>query len=58
VTPDLYTYSPAFQDRAAKELTGSPPCDRLVLTSDCSAVNRLVQDYGRVRDQIRAAHGD
>jgi hypothetical protein len=54
VTPDLYTYSPAFQDRAAKELTGSPPCDRLVLTSDCSAVNRLVQDYGRVRDQIRA----
>lgn len=53
-TPDLYVYSPAFQDRAAKEMTGSPPCDRLVLTNDCSAVNRLVKDYERVRDKIRA----
>lgn len=58
VMPDHYTYAPAFQSRAASELSGlAPPCDRVEPTSDCSAISRLVVDYGDVRRQIRAAQG-
>lgn len=55
MTPDLYEYSPAFTTRAADELQGlGEACDRVEPAAACSALQRLVRDYGVVRDQIRA----
>lgn len=56
VLPDHHYYSPAFQTRAADELKALPaPCDRVEPVPPCSAVGRLVIDFGDVRQQIRAA---
>ena len=55
-TPDLYQYAPEIQQRAANELTDlGPPCPRTTFVAGCSAVKTMVMDYGKVRDQIRAA---
>lgn len=53
----LFQYSPAFQTRAADELQTMPsaPCARDVPTAPCSAVRRMIQDYGFDRDQMRTA---
>jgi hypothetical protein len=55
VAPDMPAYSPAFQDKAADELTEADrPCDRVEPVPPCSATARLVIDYGMIRQQIRA----
>lgn len=56
VAPDVVEYKPAVQDRAANELDRlGKPCPADTVIADCSAVSRFVLDYGRMRDQIRAA---
>ena len=55
ISPDLAGYSKEFQTQAANELTVmKPPCARDVANEHCSAVYRLVIDYGDTRQQIRA----
>lgn len=54
VALSLYDYSPEFQGRAAAELEAAPrPCDRDEAADDCSALARMVIDYGVVRNEIR-----
>ena len=56
VAPDIVDYTAAVQDRAADELERlGKPCPADTVISDCSAVARFVIDYGRMRDQVRAA---
>ena len=56
VAPDLVDYTAAVQDRAADELDRlGKPCPADTVIADCSAVARFVLDYGRMRDQVRAA---
>jgi len=56
VAPDLVDYTAAVQDRAADELDRlGKPCPADTVTADCSAVARFIIDYGRMRDQVRAA---
>ena len=56
IAPDLVEYKPAVQDRAANELDRlGKPCPADTVIADCSAVSRFVIDYGRMRDQVRAA---
>ena len=58
VAPDLVEDSPALMERAATELRAmGPACDPVEPAGDCSAVARLVRDYGIARDQIRALTG-
>jgi hypothetical protein len=55
LSPDLAGYSKEFQNHAANELTAlKPPCARDVANEHCSAIYRLVIDYGDTRQQIRA----
>lgn len=55
-TPDLYNYDDSVQERAAEEVDQlAPPCPRDQVFADCSALHRMIIDYGTVRDQIRAA---
>lgn len=54
VLPHLATYSDEFQDQAADELSELPlPCARDVVSEGCSAIHRLVDDYGVLREKIR-----
>ena len=56
VAPDVVDYTAAVQDRAADELDRlGKPCPADTVIADCSAVARFVIDYGRMRDQVRAA---
>ena len=57
VTPPIETYSKELQDAAAAEMRAIPgPCPRdTANVSDCSALKRLVIDYGDLRQRIRAA---
>ena len=57
VTPPIEDYSKELQDAAAAEMKAIPgPCPRdTVNVSDCSALKRLVIDYGDLRQRIRAA---
>lgn len=56
VAPDVVDYTAAVQDRAADELDLlGRPCPADTVIADCSAVARFVLDYGRMRDQVRAA---
>ena len=57
VTPDLPTYSDAFQERLADEMANSDqrPCDPIQPRPPCAAWKRAVIDYGDLRDRIRAA---
>ena len=53
-TPDLIPYETEVKQRAAQELReAGPPCPRDVVIADCSAVHRMIKDYGLLRDQIR-----
>lgn len=54
ISPTHYHYSQEFLDLAAEE-TGvlGEPCDRNAIDHECSALLRLILDYGRVREQIR-----
>ena len=57
VTPPIEAYSKELQDAAAAEMKAIPgPCPRdTVNVTDCSAVKRMVIDYGDLRQRIRAA---
>ena len=57
VTPPIEAYSNELQAAAAAELTSlNGPCPRdTVNVTDCSAVKRIVIDYGDLRQRIRAA---
>ena len=56
VAPDVVDYSASVQDRAAAELDVlGEPCPTDAVLADCSALARFVGDYGRMRDQVRAA---
>lgn len=56
VAPDVVDYSASVQDRAADELERlGEPCPADAVLADCSALARFVVDYGRMRDQVRAA---
>lgn len=56
IAPEPAEYADAVQQRAAAELGGLPaPCPRNRVTEGCSAVHRLVIDYGQLRGQLRAA---
>lgn len=57
VTPPIEAYSKELQAAAAAEMKAIPgPCPRdTVNVSDCSALKRLVIDYGDLRQRIRAA---
>ena len=57
VTPPIETYSKELQDAAAAERKAlNGPCPRdTVNVSDCSALKRLVIDYGDLQQRIRAA---
>ncbi len=55
VAPPVLDYSPEVQAHAADELAAlGPPCPRDAVFGGCSAVKRLVLDYGWLRDQVRA----
>ena len=56
VTPPIEEYADEVQALAAIELDKlGEPCARDVVVSDCSALARLVMDYGTLRKKIRAA---
>ena len=60
VTPPIEAYSKELQDAAAAEMKAlNGPCPRdTVNVSGCSALKRLVIDYGDLRQRIRAAKDD
>lgn len=59
VAPTHYEYSEEFLDLAAEEVgVLGNPCERQIIDAECSALLRLVLDYGRVREQIREIEGD
>ena len=57
VTPPIEDYSKELQAAAAAEMKAIPdPCPRdTVNVVNCSAVKRMVIDYGDLRQRIRAA---
>ena len=57
VTPPIENYSKELQAAAAVDMKAIPdPCPRdTVNVSGCSALKRLVIDYGDLRQRIRAA---
>ena len=57
VTPPIGAYSKELQDAAAAEMKAIPgPCPRdTVIVVNCSAVKRMVIDYGDLRQRIRVA---
>ncbi len=56
VVPDLEDYSKSMQALASEELKGlQPPCPRIEEASDCSAIHRMVIDYGDLRRKIKAS---
>ena len=59
VTPPIDAFSYELQAAAAAELKSlNSPCPRdTVNVSDCSALKRLVIDYGDLRQRIRASKG-
>ena len=56
VTPEIEDYSKELQAAAAEMKAIPDPCPRdTVNVSGCSALKRLVIDYGDLRQRIRAA---
>ena len=57
VTPPIEAYSKELQDAAAAEMKSlNGPCPRdTVNVTYCSAVKRMLIDYGDLRQRIRAA---
>lgn len=59
VTPTIVEYSPAFQNKAADELqVMHPPCALDVILPGCSALHRMILDYGDMRNRVRAIRND
>ncbi len=55
IAPPVLDYSPEVQAHAADELEAlGPACPRDAVFGGCSAVKRLVLDYGWLREQVRA----
>lgn len=55
----LIDYTTEFQSRAADELQQLPPACLLDRPDEgCSALRRLIDDYGRLRSDIRAIQND
>ena len=53
--PPVLDYTEEVQAHAANELEAlGPPCPRDAVYGGCSAVKRLVIDYGWMREQVRA----
>lgn len=58
ITPPVIPYTLEVQHQALKEIEFmGPPCPRDAVYGGCSAVHRLVKDYGLTRDRIRALNG-
>jgi len=56
VTPPLVDYSAEIQATAATKLGQlGAPCPRDVVVAGCSAIARMIIDYGDLRRRIRAA---
>ena len=57
MTTPIGAYSKELQDAAAAEMKAIPgPCPRdMVIVVNCSAVKRMVIDYGDLRQRIRVA---
>ena len=57
MTPPIEDYTKELQAAAAAEMKSlNGPCPRdTVNVTDCSAVKRMVIDYGDLRQRIRAA---
>ena len=56
VTPPLVDYSAEIQASAATKLGQlGVPCPRDVIVAGCSAIARMIIDYGDLRRRIRAA---
>lgn len=50
----LADYPPAFQRRAAAELQALPPaCPLHAPEAGCSALARMIEDYGELRARVR-----
>lgn len=60
ITPDVVPYSQEFQAQLADELEAEhrPTCPPDILVPNCVAWVRAVADYGRMREQARAAKGE
>ncbi len=60
VQPKLDDYSAAFQEQLADERDAEirVPCPRDFIVPDCSAWKRAIDDYGHLRNGIRAASGE
>ena len=55
VLPDLANYNGAVQELAAFEMAQlPPPCPRDAVIPTCSAMKRMLMDYGDMRNQTRA----
>ena len=55
----LVEYTTEFQSRAAQELRDLPPgCTLDRPDNECSAIRTLVDNYGRLRSDIRAIQND
>ena len=56
ITPPLVDYSTEIQATAADKLGQlGAPCSRDVVVAGCSAIARMIIDYGDLRRRIRAA---
>ena len=56
VTPPVAEYSGDLMTKAAIELDFmKPPCPRDVVSDDCSAISRMIIDYGDLRAKIDVA---
>lgn len=54
VSPALARYSRPVQAMAAQELSAmKPPCAGDVANEHCSAVHRMIIDYGDLRERVR-----
>ncbi|HAY47066.1 MAG TPA: hypothetical protein DCY55_12410 [Gammaproteobacteria bacterium] len=59
VSPDVVSYSEMVQTHAADELERlGQPCPRDSVLADCSAIARMIVDYGKMRDQVRVLQPD
>ncbi len=56
VPPPIEAYSKELQAAAAAEMKAIPdPCPRDTVFANCSAMKRMVIDYGDLRHRIRTA---
>jgi hypothetical protein len=56
IVPPMQEYGTAVQSKAADELDLlKSPCPADIVVPNCSALARMIIDYGVLRDKIRAA---